>query len=82
MWLAAVKPQASVESNAWYLMKYDMVIKRTVLNSDVEAGRILRKEVCAELAMDNRQEDVDVTAMKAVKISKMNPLKKTGSLAI
>ena len=82
MWLAAVKPQASVESNAWYLMKYDMVVKRTVLNSDVKGGRILRKEVCAELAMDNRQEDIDFTAMKAVRISKMNPLKKTGSLAI
>jgi hypothetical protein len=36
VWLAAVKPQASVESND--LMKYDMVVKRTVLNSDVKGG--------------------------------------------
>lgn len=81
-WLAAVMPQASVKSDAWFPVKCDMVVKRAVINSDVQGGRTLRKEVCAEFAMDNRQEDMDFTAMKAVWVSKMNPLKKTGSLVI
>lgn len=81
-WLAAVMPQASVKSDAWFPVKCDMVVKRAVINSDVQGGRTLRKEVCAEFAMDNRHEDMDFTAMKAVWISRMNPLKKTGSLVI
>lgn len=81
-WLAAVMPQASVKSDAWFPVKCDMVVKRAVLDSDVQGERTLRKEVCAEFAMDNRQGDIDFTAMKAVWISKTNSFKKTGSLVI
>jgi hypothetical protein len=81
-WLTAVMPQASVKSDAWFPVKCDMVVKRAVLDGGVQGERTLRKEVCAEFAMDNRQEGMDFTAMKATWISKMNPLKKTGSLVI
>lgn len=81
-WLTAVMPQASVKSDAWFPVKCDMVVKRAVLDGDIQGGRTLRKEVCAEFAMDNRQEGMDFTAMKATWISKINPLKKTGSLVI
>lgn len=81
-WLAAVMPQASVKSDAWFPVKCDMVVKRAVIDEKVEGGRTLRKEVCAEFAIDNRHENIDFTALRASWLSKMNPWKKTGSLVV
>lgn len=81
-WLATVMPQASVKSDAWFPVKCDMVVKRAVLDENINGGRTLRREVCAEFAVDNRHEDLDFTAMKASWLSKLNPWKKTGSLVI
>ena len=71
-----------MKSEAWYPVKCDMVPKRAVLDAAVEGGRTLRKEVCAEFAVDNRDEGMDCAAMKATWLSRADPWKKTGSLVI
>lgn len=75
-------PEASVKSEAWYPVKCDMVVKKVVIDESVAGGRTLRTEVCREFASDNRSGNLDFTAMKASWLSKLNPLKKTGSLVI
>ena len=81
-WLSVAMPEATVKSEAWYPIKCDMVSKQAVLDPNAEGGRSLRREVCAEFAVDNRSENMDFTAMKANWLSKINPWKKTGSLVI
>lgn len=75
-------PQASIKSETWYPIKCDMVAKSAVLDTAISSGRSLRKEVLTEFAADNRQENLDFTAMKAHWLSKVDPWKKTGSLVI
>ena len=81
-WLASAMPEASVKSETWYPIKCDMVAKSAVIDVTIDGGRTLRKEVCAEFAVDNQSEDMDFTALKARWLSKVDPLKKTGSLVI
>lgn len=81
-WLFAAMPEARLKSEEWHPVKCDMVVKRAVLDDNVEGGRTLRKEVCTEFSQDNRSDNMDFTAMKASWLSKIDPRKKTGSLVI
>ncbi|GIZ36580.1 hypothetical protein CKM354_000005000 [Cercospora kikuchii] len=81
-WLNIAMPEAYMKSDAWYPVKCDIVSKQAVLDATVEGGRSLRREVCAEFAVDNRRDDIDFTAMKASWLSKIDPRKRTGSLVI
>ena len=81
-WLNAAMPEARLKSEEWYPVKCDMVVKRAVLDEAVEGGRTLRKKVCTEFAQDDRGDNMDLTAMKASWLSKIDPRKKTGSLVI
>ncbi|KAI9690188.1 MAG: hypothetical protein M1822_009149 [Bathelium mastoideum] len=81
-WVTFAMPGAKVKSEEWYPVKCDMVVKRVVLDETVDGGRTLRKEVCTEFAQDNGSGSMDCTAMKASWLSKIDPLKKTGSLVI
>jgi hypothetical protein len=81
-WLTAAMPEARVKSETWYPIKCDMVPKSAVIDATIEGSRTIRKEVCAEFAVDNRTKDMDFTAMKARWLSKIDPWKKTGSLVI
>ena len=50
-----------------------MVAKSAVIDPTVDGQRTLRREICAEFAVDNRSEDVDFTVMKARWLSKVSP---------
>lgn len=81
-WLMVAMPEASVKSETWFPIKCDMVAKSMVIDPSIDGGRTLRKEVCAEFAVDNRSNGIDFTAMKARWLSKADRWKKTGSLVI
>lgn len=81
-WLGAAMPEATVKSETWYPIQCDMVPKSAVVDASIEGGRTIRKEVCAEFAVDNRSKDMDFTAMKARWLNRIDPWKKTGSLVI
>lgn len=74
-------PEATAKSEAWYPVKCDMV-SNAVLDPMAEGGRRLRKELCTEFAVDNRNENMDFTAMKASWLSKVDPWKRTGSFVV
>ncbi|KAF2677941.1 hypothetical protein K458DRAFT_464363 [Lentithecium fluviatile CBS 122367] len=81
-WLMVAIPEASVKSETWFPIKCDMVAKSMVTDPSIDGGRTLRKEACAEFAVDNRSNGIDFTAMKARWLSKADRWKKTESLVI
>ncbi|KAH8704337.1 hypothetical protein GQ44DRAFT_732485 [Phaeosphaeriaceae sp. PMI808] len=81
-WLMVAMLEASVKSETWFPIKCDMVAKSMVIDPSIDGGRTLRKEVCAEFAVDNRSNGIGFTTMKARWLSKADRWKKTGSLVI
>ena len=39
-------PSTRVKGKEWFLVKYDMVAKQTVIDSKVGDGKTLKKDVC------------------------------------
>jgi hypothetical protein len=71
-----------VRGEEWYLIKYDMVAKQTVIDGEAGDSKTLRKDVYQAFTKDNARDGHDFTAMKVHWLSKADLTKKVGSLMI
>ena len=81
-WHQTAMPGARIQSEKWYLVKFDGVAKQAVLDNEINDDKTLNKDICNDFQAQNRTPDMDCTAHMARWISKPNTLKKTGSLVL
>jgi hypothetical protein len=81
-WATGQSPGTRVKGEECFPVKCDMVAKLAVMDRAVADGRTLRHTLCQDFSKENIAEGIDFTAMKVHWLSKIDVVKKVGSLVI
>jgi hypothetical protein len=81
-WATGQLPGIRVKGEEWFLVKCDIVAKLAMMDRAVDDGRTLRHTLCQDFSKENIAEGIDFTTIKVYWLSKIDVVKKDGSLVI